>query len=402
MTAGPVPLLPLAARQSYATNSKSGGGGGPSSTNGSSSKRGGQSTNREESNGGDTQAGGVTYHSSPNAHNGNGGGFASSPNSQGRVAALNMPAPVSARASGASSKHGSDREGSQQHSQTAREKSQSHGASKAASPLAHGTPNSSNSTRQPVPPTMLSPQAAAAAALASAQAHAYSSPNAAAAYSSPSSHMQQQMLAQQQQQQLQLQFQQQQQALLQQQQQQQLALQQQQAAAASAAAAAAASAAAAARPPPPKPKPAMTPAETMKKYSELLTPFEQSEILEYQQIYFVGSSARDKIKGIPHTAANNGYDDERGDYRITMGDHLEYRYEVQSVLGRGSFGQVLKVFDHKKDIAVALKIIRNKKRFHHQALVEVKILEHLMGRDKVGRNTRRLSALDGSSSGLTS
>lgn len=31
---------------------------------------------------------------------------------------------------------------------------------------------------------------------------------------------------------------------------------------------------------------------------------------------------------------------------------------------------------------VALKIIRNKKRFHHQALVEVKILEHLMGRDK--------------------
>ncbi len=40
--------------------------------------------------------------------------------------------------------------------------------------------------------------------------------------------------------------------------------------------------------------------------------------------------------------------------------------------------QVLKVKDHKRDQIFALKIIRNKKRFHHQALVEVKILEHLM------------------------
>jgi len=126
----------------------------------------------------------------------------------------------------------------------------------------------------------------------------------------------------------------------------------------------------------------MTPAETMRRFGHLLTPFEQSEILEYQQIYFVGNNLKDKIKGIPHTPLNNGYDDERGDYRITMGDHLEYRYEVLAVLGRGSFGQVLRVFDHKKDMVVALKIIRNKKRFHHQALVEVKILEHLMGRDR--------------------
>jgi dual specificity tyrosine-phosphorylation-regulated kinase 2/3/4 len=43
---------------------------------------------------------------------------------------------------------------------------------------------------------------------------------------------------------------------------------------------------------------------------------------------------------------------------------------------------VVKVLDHKKDAVLALKVIRNKKRFHHQALVEVKILEHLMGKDK--------------------
>ena len=37
----------------------------------------------------------------------------------------------------------------------------------------------------------------------------------------------------------------------------------------------------------------------------------------------------------------------------------------------------LKAFDHKTNQQVALKIIRNKKRFHHQALVEVKILDSL-------------------------
>ena len=37
-------------------------------------------------------------------------------------------------------------------------------------------------------------------------------------------------------------------------------------------------------------------------------------------------------------------------------------------------------FDHKTGQPVALKIIRNKKRFHHQALVEVKILDTLRKR----------------------
>lgn len=43
-------------------------------------------------------------------------------------------------------------------------------------------------------------------------------------------------------------------------------------------------------------------------------------------------------------------------------DHLAYRYEVLEVLGKGSFGQVVKCYDHKTDLLVAVKIIRNKKR----------------------------------------
>ena len=76
-----------------------------------------------------------------------------------------------------------------------------------------------------------------------------------------------------------------------------------------------------------------------------------------------------------------GYDDERGDYNVVDHDQLAYRYEVLGILGKGSFGQVLKCSDHKHKVLRAVKMIRNKRRFHQQALVEVKILEHL--RDKV-------------------
>ena len=64
-----------------------------------------------------------------------------------------------------------------------------------------------------------------------------------------------------------------------------------------------------------------------------------------------------------------------------MHDHIGYRYEVVDFLGKGSFGQAMKCFDYKNNEFVAMKIIRNKKRFHHQATVEVKVLQHLKDHD---------------------
>jgi hypothetical protein len=40
--------------------------------------------------------------------------------------------------------------------------------------------------------------------------------------------------------------------------------------------------------------------------------------------------------------------------------------------------QVLKCFDHKHRVLRAVKIIRNKSRFHHQAQMELKVLHHLL------------------------
>ena len=62
-----------------------------------------------------------------------------------------------------------------------------------------------------------------------------------------------------------------------------------------------------------------------------------------------------------------------------------YRYEICSVLGKGSFGQVLKCLDHKTQQYCAVKLIRNRKRFFPQALVEMKILDLLRQNDTSGK-----------------
>lgn len=110
----------------------------------------------------------------------------------------------------------------------------------------------------------------------------------------------------------------------------------------------------------------------------MLNIYERGEIVDYNDIYFCGTQNAAKVVGdLNSDAPNFGYDDERGDYTIIPGDHLAYRYEIIDILGKGSFGQVVRCIDHKTGVLVAVKIIRNKKRFHQQALVEVNILQKL-------------------------
>jgi len=122
----------------------------------------------------------------------------------------------------------------------------------------------------------------------------------------------------------------------------------------------------------------------------MLNIYERGEIVDYKDVYFCGTQNAAKVVGDVHASSPNfGYDDERGDYTIVPGDHLAYRYEIIDILGKGSFGQVVRCIDHKTGVLVAVKIIRNKKRFHQQALVEVNILQKL--REWVSRATRSLT-----------
>ncbi|KAE9548975.1 hypothetical protein FO519_007809 [Halicephalobus sp. NKZ332] len=125
------------------------------------------------------------------------------------------------------------------------------------------------------------------------------------------------------------------------------------------------------------------PDDAVRIFGSKLTSYEHSEIYNYQRIYFVGSQAK-KRGGISGSANNNGYDDDTGSYMLVPHDHIAYRYEILKVIGKGSFGQVIKAYDHKYQQYVALKLVRNEKRFHRQAQEEIRILDHLRRQDADG------------------
>lgn len=66
---------------------------------------------------------------------------------------------------------------------------------------------------------------------------------------------------------------------------------------------------------------------------------------------------------------------------IEPNDHILYRFEVKSILGKGSFAQVVSAFDHKDKKSVALKINRNTEVDHKFAESEAKLLKQLMSED---------------------
>ncbi|XP_046612813.1 uncharacterized protein LOC124301596 [Neodiprion virginianus] len=125
----------------------------------------------------------------------------------------------------------------------------------------------------------------------------------------------------------------------------------------------------------------MTPQEAVKYYGTRMTEFERAEIEKYSEIWYLGLEAC-KIHGEEGASQNGGYDDDNGSYNKVLHDHISYRYEILEVIGKGSFGQVIRALDHKTGQHIAIKIIRNKKRFHHQALIEVRILDHLRKKDQ--------------------
>ena len=97
----------------------------------------------------------------------------------------------------------------------------------------------------------------------------------------------------------------------------------------------------------------MTPAQVLKARRHQLLDYETSEILNYNHVYFLGHTdqkiaSRQKKPiaagggggggggGSSGSPPNHGFDDERGDYLITLHDHIGYRYEVLKILGKGT------------------------------------------------------------------
>ena len=125
------------------------------------------------------------------------------------------------------------------------------------------------------------------------------------------------------------------------------------------------------RKPPPKPT-FLTPTRALLDYFDVLTDFEQNEIVYYDEIYYVGQNGKKNT---------NGFDDPEGYYVAITGDHLEFRYEIKEPLGSGTFGQVFNCYDYKRHMNVAIKIIRSKPIHRKAGDLEKKILYELSKAD---------------------
>lgn len=74
---------------------------------------------------------------------------------------------------------------------------------------------------------------------------------------------------------------------------------------------------------------------------------------------------------------NNGYDDREYNYIMNTNELLNNRYRVESQLGKGSFGRVVKCYDIQSSQYVAVKIVKSKSAFYKQAQIEINILSYL-------------------------
>lgn len=79
-----------------------------------------------------------------------------------------------------------------------------------------------------------------------------------------------------------------------------------------------------------------------------LCKYEQTEVLNFPTIYYLNILER-KLNGgaeEPNGTHNHGYDNDQGEYLFVNHDHINYRFEIMRKLGKGSFGVVLKCYDH--------------------------------------------------------
>lgn len=71
------------------------------------------------------------------------------------------------------------------------------------------------------------------------------------------------------------------------------------------------------------------------------------------------------------------YCDENFDYIVRTGEMFNNRYMLEKVIGRGSFGQVVRALDTRQNTHVAVKIIKNNTLYVEQALSEVRMTSFL-------------------------
>ena len=75
----------------------------------------------------------------------------------------------------------------------------------------------------------------------------------------------------------------------------------------------------------------MEPREVVNHLSKYLLDYEKTEILEYDQVFYLNILERKnsgKVLTTPDGPENGGFDNDNGEYICDIHDHIAYRFEV--------------------------------------------------------------------------
>ena len=131
----------------------------------------------------------------------------------------------------------------------------------------------------------------------------------------------------------------------------------------------------------------MAPAVALARFGRQMSTFEQKEVLEYPEVYFVGTQAnkvQPDMNGDDEAAVNFGYDDNEQHLIVPTGDHIAYRYKYVRMAGSGTFGRALECVDCKTGEEVVVKVVRNETQCNHQSDIETRTLETIQYNDPDG------------------
>ena len=94
---------------------------------------------------------------------------------------------------------------------------------------------------------------------------------------------------------------------------------------------------------------------------------------EYNDVFY--DSDKEPIYYYSENLDDGNIYDKNNYLTIYPEDSIDYRYEIIKQIGKGAFGKVYEAYDHKRNLPVALKCIRNERRFHKQVCLEVKFYD---------------------------
>lgn len=75
-------------------------------------------------------------------------------------------------------------------------------------------------------------------------------------------------------------------------------------------------------------------------------------------------------------------DDEDGHYIVVPEADLTERYQIEKLLGQGTFGKVVQAYDKRKGTKCAIKVIRSVPKYRDASRIELRVLSTLASNDK--------------------